>query len=95
MVGALEKELLSAEDVEVLGDGEDAVGHLQERTQLPNQRGRALAALQELLQGLPPDAPVLADLQARQVSLPAPAPDSGLLDPNQLGDVLRAQQLLL
>src|SRR5918994_4144300 len=85
-----EGRIKAVQDVEVLGDGENVVRHLQERTQLPNQRGRALAAPQEILQGLPPDAPILADLQAREVTPPAPTPDSGLLDPHQLGDVLRA-----
>jgi hypothetical protein len=78
------------QQVEVLGDREHVVGHLQESTQLPNERGRALAAPQERLQGFPPDTPLLADLQTRQDPLPTPAPDGGLLDPYQPGDVLRA-----
>jgi hypothetical protein len=76
-------------------DDEHVVGHPQEGTQPPFQRARALALSEEVLQDLPPDAPVLADLQARQVPLAAPAPHRGLLDSHQLGYVLRAQQPLL
>jgi hypothetical protein len=90
-----ESRIEAVQQVEVLGDSEHVVGHLQERTQLPNERSRVLAAPQKVLQGLPPDAPVLADLQARQVPLPTPAPDSGLLDAYKRGDVLRAKQILL
>jgi hypothetical protein len=34
-------------------------------TKLPDECARALALLEEILQSLPPDTPVLADLQAR------------------------------
>jgi hypothetical protein len=50
------------QDVDVLGDGQHVVGDPQEGVQLPYERPRTFAALEEVLQGLAPDPPVLAEL---------------------------------
>src|SRR5918995_4329932 len=85
----------TVEDVDVLGDGQNGVWHSQEGVQLPDECPGTLALPQEVLKSLPPYAPVLADLQARQLPLLAPLVDGGLLDPHQLGDVGGRQQLRL
>src|SRR5215208_1668406 len=85
----------TVEDVDVLGDGQNGVWHSQEGVQLPDECPGTLALPQEVLKSLPPDAPVLADLQAWQLALLAPPVDRGLLHPDQLGDVRGRQKLLL
>src|SRR5919112_6006925 len=76
----------TVEDVDVLGDGQYGVWHPQEGIQLPDECPRTLALPQEVLQGLPPNAPVLAYLEARQLPFLAPLVDSGLLHPDNVGD---------
>src|ERR687889_438672 len=85
----------TVEDVDVLGDGQYGVWHTQEGVQLPGECPGTLALPQEVLQGLPPYAPVLADLQARQLPLLAPLVDRGLLHPDHAGDVRGRQKLRL
>src|ERR671910_3342789 len=85
----------TVEDVDVLGNGQDGIWYPQEGVQLPSECPGTLALPQEVLKGLPPYAPVLADLQARQLPFLAPLVDGGLLDPHQLGDVRGRQELHL
>src|ERR671911_1988512 len=77
----------TVEDVDVLGDGQNGVWHPQEGVQLPEECPGTLALPQEVLKGLPPYAPVLAYLKARQLSFLAPPVDRGLLDPHKMSDV--------
>src|SRR5918994_1429315 len=58
-------------------------------------RAPLAALLLELLKSLPPYAPVLADLKARQLPLLAPPVDCGLLHPDHPGDVRGRQKLRL
>src|ERR671913_1901491 len=83
----------AVEDVDVLGDGQYGVWHTQEGIQLPGECPGTLALPQEVLQGLPPYAPVLADLKARQFPFLAPLVDGGLLDPDHLRDVRGPKEL--
>ena len=83
------------QEVHVLGDDQNVVWLPQEGAQLSGKRHRVLAPFEEVLQGLAPDAPAPADLQARKLALLAPLVDRGLLDPHQLGDVLGPQKLRL
>src|ERR671920_1347093 len=85
----------AVEDVDVLGDGQYGVWHTQEGVQLPGECPGTLALPQEVLQGLPPYAPVLADLQAWQLPLLTPPVDGGLLNPDHAGDVRGRQKLRL
>src|ERR671920_1877998 len=85
----------AVEDVDVLGDGQYGVWHTQEGVQLPGECPGTLALPQEVLQGLPPYAPVLADLQAWQLPFLAPLVDRGLLNPDHASDVRGRQKLLL
>src|ERR687890_1922130 len=85
----------TVEDVDVLGDGQYGVWHSQEGIQLPGECPGTLALPQEVLKSLPPYAPVLADLQARQFPFLAPLVDGGLLDPDHPGDVSGRQELHL
>src|SRR5918994_3894919 len=75
------------EDVYVLVDGQHVVWHPQEGGKLPGECSGTLALPQEVLKGLPPYAPVLAYLKARQLSFLAPPVDRGLLDPHKMSDV--------
>src|ERR671913_2246370 len=77
----------TVEDVDVLGDGQYGVWHTQEGVQLPDECPGTLALPQEVLKGLPPYAPVLADLKARQLPFLAPLVDRSLLHPDHAGDV--------
>src|SRR5829696_3874574 len=85
----------TVEDVDVLGDGQYGVWHTQEGIQLPGECPGTLALPQEVLKSLPPDAPVLAYLQARQLPFLAPLVDRGLLHPDHAGDVRGRQELHL
>src|ERR687889_584456 len=85
----------TVEDVDVLGDGQNGIWHSQEGVQLPDECPRTLASLEEVFQDLPPYAPVLADLEARQLPFLAPPVDRGLLHPDHPGDVRGRQQLLI
>src|ERR671921_1771389 len=85
----------AVEDVDVLGDGQYGVWHTQEGVQLPGECPGTLALPQEVLQGLPPYAPVLADLQAWQLPFLAPLVDRGLLNPDHASDVRGRQKLRL
>src|SRR5215208_5980896 len=85
----------TVEDVDVLGDGQNGVWHSQEGIQVPDECPGTLAALEEVLKCFPPYAPVLADLQARELPLLAPLVDGGLLDPDHPSDVRSRQKLLL
>src|SRR5215208_1013656 len=85
----------TVEDVAVLNDGQYGVWHSQEGIQLPGECPGTLALPQEVLKSLPPDAPVLAYLQARQLPLLAPPVDRCFLHPDQLGDVRGPQKLRL
>src|ERR671910_2517843 len=85
----------TVEDVDVLGDGQNGLWHSQEGVQLPDECPGTLALPQEVLKSLPPDAPVLADLQAWQLPLLAPPVDGGLLHPDHAGDVRGRQKLRL
>src|SRR5918994_2264969 len=85
----------TVEDVDVLSDSQYGVWHSQEGVQLPAECPRTLALPQEVLKRLPPDAPVLADLQAWQLPLLTPPVDRSFLHPDQLGDVRGPQKLLL
>src|SRR5919106_6892165 len=85
----------AVEDVDVLGDGQYGVWHTQEGIQLPDECTGTLALPQEVLQGLPPYAPVLADLKARQFPFLAPLVDGGLLNPDHASDVRGPQKLRL
>src|SRR5215218_3026642 len=85
----------TVEDVDVLSDGQNRIWHSQEGVQLPDESPRTLALLQEVLKRLPPDAPVLAYLQARQLPLLTPPVDRGLLHPDHAGDVRGRQKLCL
>src|SRR5688572_7581056 len=85
----------TVEDSDSLGDGQNGVWHAQEGVQLPDECPGTLALPQEVLKSLPPDAPVLAYLQARQLALLTPPVDRSLLHPYQLGDIRGPQQLLL
>src|SRR5215217_1927233 len=85
----------TVEDVDVLGDGQNGVWHSQEGVQLPDECPWTLALPQEVLKSLPPDAPVLAYLKARQLPLLAPPVDRGLLHPDHAGDVRGRQKLRL
>src|ERR687897_2991134 len=85
----------TVEDVDVLGDGQNGVWHPQEGVQLPEECPGTLALPQEVLKSLPPDAPVLAYLKARQLPFLAPLVDRGLLHPDHAGDVCSRQQLRL
>src|SRR5829696_7416311 len=77
----------TVEDSDSLGDGQNGVWHAQEGIQLPDECPGTLALPQEVLKSLPPDAPVLAYLKARQLPFLAPPVDRSLLHPHQLGDV--------
>src|SRR5215210_6943024 len=83
------------EDLYVLGDGQHVVWLPQEGFQLPDERDRALALPKEVLEGLPPYAPVLAHLEARQLPYLAPPVDCGLLNPDHPGHVRDSQKLLI
>src|SRR5215208_6952013 len=85
----------TVEDSDSLGDGQNGVWHAQEGIQLPDECPGTLALLEEVLQSFPPYAPVLADLQARQLPLLAPLVDGGLLHPDHAGDVRGRQELRL
>src|SRR5918993_2494378 len=85
----------AVEDVDVLGGGQNGVWHSQEGVKLPHECPGMLALPQEVLKSLPPYAPVLADLKARQLPLLAPPVDSGLLDPDHRGDVRGPKELHL
>src|ERR671911_1464629 len=85
----------AVEDVDVLGDGQNGVWHTQEGIQLPDECPGTLALPQEVLKSLPPDAPVLAYLKARQLPFLAPPVDRGLLHPDHAGDVRGRQKLRL
>src|SRR5215211_1560306 len=85
----------TVEDVDVLGDGQYGVWHSQEGVQLPDECPGTLALPQEILKSLPPYAPVLAYLQARQLPFLAPLVDRSLLDPHHLGDFSGRQKLRL
>src|SRR5215207_5971098 len=85
----------TVEDSDSLGDGQNGVWHSQEGVQLPDKCPGTLALPQEVLKSLPPDAPVLADLQAWQLPLLAPPVDRGLLHPDHAGDVRGRQKLRL
>src|SRR5215208_5609481 len=85
----------TVEDVDVLGDGQNGLWHSQEGVQLPDECPGTLALPQEVLKSLPPYAPVLADLKARQLPFLAPPVDRGLLHPDHAGDVRGRQKLRL
>src|SRR5215208_620180 len=85
----------AVEDIDVLGDGQYGIWYPQEGIQLPDECPGTLALLEEVLKSLPPYAPVLAYLKARQLPFLAPLVDGGLLHPHQLGDVGGRQQLRL
>src|SRR5215216_2731412 len=92
---AEEGRVQTVEDVDVLGDGQNGLWHSQEGVQLPNECPGTLALPQEVLKSLPPYAPVLADLQARQLPFLAPLVDGGLFDPDHPGDVRGCQEFRL
>src|SRR5918994_2755769 len=85
----------TVEDVDVLGGGQNGVWHSQEGVKLPHECPGMLPLPQEVLKSLPPYAPVLADLKARQLPLLAPPVDGGLLHPDHPGDVRGRQKLRL
>src|SRR5215217_3370933 len=71
----------TVEDSDSLGDGQNGVWHSQEGVQLPDECPWTLALPQEVLQGLPPYAPVLAYLKTWQLPLLTPPVDRGLCRP--------------
>src|SRR5215203_5254236 len=77
----------TVEDIDVLGNGQNGIWYPQEGIQLPEECPGTLALPQEVLKRLPPDAPVLAYLKARQLPLLAPPVDRSLLHLDHAGDV--------
>src|SRR5919112_223986 len=68
---------------------------VQKRAQFLGELGRALALLEKVLECLPTDAPVFAELYALQTSLLTPTVDSNRTHPEIPCNILGAQQVLL
>lgn len=79
----------------VPGYAQHVVRHLQKVPKLPDEGGRPLSPLEEGLQRPPPDAPRLANLQAGQTSLAAPAVDRDPAHPQISGDFPDAHKVLV
>src|SRR5918994_7811946 len=80
------------QELPILGYGDNVVRYGQKRAELSYQRRRTLCALEEVLQGLSPNAPDPTYLQARQPAFPAPPVDCHRNDPQVLSDLFDAEQ---